>query len=396
MERFLRMPVFLLIVSLLLLAGCQTVEMGTAAAGGSLMLVGIDEKIDFIDGAAVRNPPGDGDKVMLFDISSPAEPRLAGSINLMNSIYGPPSNLIITPDEKLGLVTNPVDWVNEEGNWKAVPDNKLYLLDLENELALIDTVTVGKQPSGLDLTVDGSMLFIGNRAEPTVTVLAVGNKSARVIETVSVSAPVDAVSVTPDGKLAVFTMRSVNKIGFLRINGGTITYDAAEDITVGMGPYNVEVSPLGTVALVNNIGPTGGNDGHVDTVSVIDLTSEQPRLVDWVGVGDGPEGLAFSPNGKYAASVLINGTQSPRTPMAANKTGTFALLAIDGTRVTKLDEIEVGGMPEGVVFSRDSRYMYVGNFSTNNMTVLKLNGKTAVPVATIDLPGSPASMRGTM
>jgi YVTN family beta-propeller protein len=73
-----------------------------------------------------------------------------------------------------------------------------------------------------------------------------------------------------------------------------------EDINVGILPYNVAVAPKG-ISLVANSGVTGGNDGNADTVSVIDLTARPPHVIDNVSVGDGPEGLAISPDGRLAA-----------------------------------------------------------------------------------------------
>ena len=75
----------------------------------------------------------------------------------MNSIFGPPTNLGITPNGQLALVANSVDWVADGANWKSAPDDKLYVIDLTaSPPALIDTVAVGKQPSGISI----------NRPEP--------------------------------------------------------------------------------------------------------------------------------------------------------------------------------------------------------------------------------------
>jgi hypothetical protein len=40
------------------------------------------------------------------DISNREAPRIVASLPLMNSIFGPPTNLAITPDERLALVAN--------------------------------------------------------------------------------------------------------------------------------------------------------------------------------------------------------------------------------------------------------------------------------------------------
>jgi DNA-binding beta-propeller fold protein YncE len=191
-----------------------------------------------------------------------------------------------------------------------------------------------------------------------------------------------------------------NKVGVLHIRGETVTYDPGEDINVGISPDNVDVTPSGDLALVANSGVTGGNDGHADSVSVIDLTVDPPRVIDVVGVGDGPEGLAISPTGALAVVALIDGSQNaranPRTAWAAKKNGKVAVLEIRGKTVRKTGEVEVGGMPEGVVFSPDGRYVYVGNFLGRNLSILRVEGESVVDTGkTIDLDAGPAAMRGS-
>jgi DNA-binding beta-propeller fold protein YncE len=366
-------------------------------ASADLMIAGFDEKMGFEDGKMITSAPGN-DTVVVFDISNPRVPRITATLDLMNSLHGPPTNLIITSDEKLALVANPVDWIQKDGVWTNIPGHSLHIIDLEGTPKHLETIKAGNQPSGMDLTPDNKILLIGNRAEPTVSVIRISGKTAELIDTIAVTAPVDAVSVTPDGKRALFTMRTINSVGTLHISGRTVTFSEDENIPVGIEPYNVAVSPKGDIALVNNAGVTGGNDGNADPVCVIDLAAAHPHVIDWITVGDGPEGLAFSPSGDMAVSVLINGSQNaegnPNTAWAANENGTVAILAIDGKKVKKVQEIEVGGMPEGVVFSPDGEYIYIGNFTTDDMTILRV-GKAKVTDTgkVIKLNGSPASMR---
>src|SRR5436853_6238576 len=114
------------------------------------MLVGIDTKAVFADDGSVTLLPPGKDVVAIVDIGTdPAHPRIVSSLPLMNSVFGPPTNLAVTPDGTLGLVANSLDWVQDGANWKFVPDNKLHVIDLTvNPPTLIDTVTVGKQPAG--------------------------------------------------------------------------------------------------------------------------------------------------------------------------------------------------------------------------------------------------------
>src|SRR6202008_3005599 len=155
-----------------------------------------------------------------------------------------------------------------------------------------------------------------------------------------------------------------------------------------------QIPPDGKLAIVNNIG--GGQDGQVDTIGVIDLEASPPRVIDQVVVGDGPEGLAVSPAGGYAASLILNGTGgTPKTAFFRHEHSYVALLKIDGKTVRKVAEADVGGLAEGIAFSPDGRYLYVGNFVDSNIDVLRLEGDALTKVTSLPLPGPPASMRGS-
>ena len=58
----------------------------------------------------------------MVDIGTdPLAPKIVAIIPLMNTIFGP-DNLQITPDGKLGLVANSMDWATAGSTWKAVPE----------------------------------------------------------------------------------------------------------------------------------------------------------------------------------------------------------------------------------------------------------------------------------
>ena len=71
------------------------------------------------------------------------------------------------------------------------------------------------------------------------------------------------------------------------------------------------------------------------------------------------------------------------------------VLKIDGQKVTKVTEIAVGGLAEGVAFSPDGAYAYIGNFLDNDISILKINGTEVTDTGNkLKLPGHPASLRG--
>lgn len=86
------------------------------------MIVGNDEKVIWDEaGKAIFRPPGK-DTVSIVDIgTNPEAPRIVASLPLMNSIYGPPTNLAITPDERLALVANSMNWVDHHSSVAPAP-----------------------------------------------------------------------------------------------------------------------------------------------------------------------------------------------------------------------------------------------------------------------------------
>ncbi len=365
-------------------------------ARAQLMIVGNDEKVSWDDaGKPVFKAPGK-DTVSIVDISNREAPRIIANLPLMNSIFGPPTNLAITPDERLAIVANSMTWVQDGAGWKPAPDNKIYVIDLKaNPPTHIATVEGGNQPSGLAINARGDLALVTNRADNSITVLSIKQDEVKVVDTVPMGDSVAAVAIAPDGKRAFAVKFPAHKVAVLDINGDKVTYNKY-DMPVGLWPYNVDVTPNGKLAITADNGNAGGSDGHIDTVSVIDLEATPPRVIDRVVVGDAPEGFAISPTGAIAVAVLLNGSAGvPKNAWFANKNGKLAILKIDGTKVTKTQEIEVGGLPEGIVFSPDGKYIYVGNYTDGDVSILKVDGTTVTDTGKrLKLPGAPASMRG--
>ena len=367
------------------------------AARADLMIIGLDEKVTF-DGEGNRAFVAPGkDAIVVVDITNREAPRIVATFPLMNSIFGPPVNLAITPDERLAVVANSVTWVQDGAAWKPAPDNKLYVFDLKaNPPVQVGTVEVGKQPSGLAISKAGDLLLIANRADKSVSVLTIQGTDVKLVDTVPMTDEVASVAIAPDGKRALVTKFPAHKIALLEIAGQKVTY-GKWDMPVGQWPYNIGITPSGRIGISADNGNSGSPDGHVDTVSVMDLEATPVRVIDRVVVGDAPEGFVISPTGDVAVAVLLGGASVPKGPNGWywKRNGSLAVLKIDGKTVTKVGEVEVGALPEGAVFSPDGKYLYVGNYIDRDVSILKVDGTRITNTGKkLTLPGQPASMRG--
>src|SRR5207248_3234687 len=242
--------------------------------------------------------------------------------------------LSVSPSGAIALVANWLEPVVQGWGHRLEPDNKVFLIDLRaNPPAAIGTITVGKQPSGLAISPKGDLALVANRADGMISVLAIKGKDVLVIDTVTVGAGADqvsAVAITPDGKRALATKANANKVALLNIDGQKVTYDK-RDLPAGIFPYNIAVTPDGKLALTADTGNGGSSDGNVDTVSVIDLEANPPRVIDHVKVGDSPEGLVISPKGDLAITVEARGSNMKGAPHY-HPAGAVTVLKIDGKR----------------------------------------------------------------
>jgi len=366
---------------------------GVPAVAAPYLIVGNDEKLGTdAQGKTVVNPTGK-DTVLIIDLAKPEDPKIIATLQLENSIVGPPVNLAISPKGDIALVADSMTVAEENGTRKLVPTDKLFVIDMKaSPPKLAATLTGGKQPSGLSFSPDGKMAMVANRGDNTISVLSVNGTDVKITDTVQMPDSVSQVVFTPDGKRALATRFPAHKLSVLDIAGGKVTYTKI-DLPTGQWPYNVVVSPNGKIALTSDNGGAGSSDGSVDTTSVVDLEANPPRIIDRVVVGDGPEGLAVSPKGNLAVATILRGSNMKHA-FFYHKNGSLAILKIDGNKVTKTQDIEVGGLPEPVVFTPDGKYILAGNFLSNDFSILKVNGTRVTDTGKhFQVPGHPASAR---
>jgi DNA-binding beta-propeller fold protein YncE len=257
---------------------------------------------------------------------------------------------------------------------------------------LANTIVVGKQPSGLSISPSGKLALVANRADNSISVLSINGSDVKVIDTVAMGDSVSHAVFTPDGKRALVTKFPAHKVSILEIAGDKVVYNKL-DLPAGLWPYNVVVTPNGMLALTADNGGAGSSDGSVDTVSVVDLEAKPPRIIDRVVVGDGPEGLAISPKGGLAVAAILRGSNN-KNAFYYHRNGSLSVLRIAGKRVTKVQDVEVGGLPEAAVFTPDGKYVLVGNYLDRDFSILKVNGTKLTDTGKrFKVPGHPASAR---
>ena len=359
-------------------------------AVAQLALSANDNKAVLVDGVTtvVQNPPPD--TVTIIDLKS-SPPKILADVKAPTSVVGPPSSVAVAHDESIALVTAATK-IDPSDPKKVVPDNKVSVIDLKaSPPAVAATVEAGAGAAGVAINRAGNLALVANRNEGTVSVFTVAGKTltpAGKIELGDAKSGPSAVSFSPDDKSALVTRDGDNKVSLLSVDGNKVEY-TKRDIHAGLRPYPLDITARGDMAVVGNIGIGGGD---ADTVSLIDLQAKPPRVIDTVTVGQTPEGLKLSPDGRHVAVTVMNGSNKPKNSPFFNDNGLVVVLAIDGRKLTRVGEGKVGHWCQGAAWSPDSKTLLVQCMVEKEILVFGFDGKAVTPTGTLKIDGNPAGI----
>jgi DNA-binding beta-propeller fold protein YncE len=107
-----------------------------------------------------------------------------------------------------------------------------------------------------------------------------------------------------------------------------------------------------------------GGTGPDDRVSVIDLTSKPPKIVQSLTSGLGATTVRVSPDGKLA--LIANRTE-----------GTVSVFSVANKQLTPVGKIDLGNkasLPSGIVFTHDGKTALLTRGGDNMVSVLHIDG----------------------
>jgi len=345
-----------------------------------------------VDGARVMVPDAPPDTVTLIDLSA-RPPRIIAELNAPSSWSGPPQMVAVTPDESVALLSSSLK-VNPADPTMTTQDNKISVIDLKSSPpAVIKTLDAGLFPNGIAVNAAGTLALVTNRGDSTVSTYTISGTSVAPAGHISLQDKNCGPSMpafTPDGSTVYVSCTDTHKLAILSVKG-TEVRDTGRSVVANLRPVGIEITPNGDLAVVANIGngPTGG----VDTLTVVDIASPNPRVIDSVAVGIIPEGLALSPKGDYVAVSLINGTSFPKSNPFHHDENILKILLLTGSHLTPVAEAPVSPWCQGVAWSNDERTVVIQCMIEKQIEVFEFDGKKLTRKPSIKMSGGPASIR---
>jgi len=343
---------------------------GVTAAGAQIAVSMVDGKQKMVDGINTVTGNSGADGVTLFDFGT-LPPKRVADLPMPTSLVGPPMGAAVSPDETLAVVTA-AQKIDPQDARKTVPDNRVTVIDLKaSPPKVIETVEAGQGASGVSFSPDGRMVVVANRNEGSLSVFAVTGGKLSKTDTVKLGGPASGPShaaFTPDGRRLVVTRDGDSFVSMFDVKDGKLA-PGGPDITAGIRPYGLAISPSGTFAVVANI---GRGTGDFDTISVVDLTLKPARTVAFHTVASQPEALAVSLDGRWVAVASNNGSSRKSDSPLFNAHGSLVLFAVQGNTLVKKGEYPIGRWVQGIAFSPDSAVLAVQNTLESELQLFRV------------------------
>ena len=366
----------------------------TPEARGQIAVSGNDNKVQLVNGVVtvLANPPAD--TVSIIDLKS-SPPRVIGEVAAPVSVAGPPLSIAVTPDESLALVTasNKVD---PNDRTKQTPNNQVTVIDLKaTPPKVLASLEAGRGAAGVSINRAGTLALVSNLVDGTVSIFTIQGKTVTPAGTVEVGgskAGGGMVVITPDGKTALVSRNSDNKVSVLSIDGAKVEY-TKRDMVPGLRPIVMDVASTGAFAVVGHL--AGGATGDSDAVTLMDLTAKPPRVVDTVGVlGSTAEGVKISPDASVVAVVVHNGSNRPKESPFFNDAGKLLIVRVIGKTLSRVAEAPIGHWSQGATWSPDGKTILVGNMVEKDYWVFAWDGSTLKDTGQrVKMNGGPAAIR---
>ncbi|MGX5682878.1 cell wall-binding repeat-containing protein [Schumannella luteola] len=286
-----------------------------------------------------------GDQPRYIDFSNDSAKafvsNLSGdSVSVINTATATTVATIPVGDQPLGVAVTPDGTKAWVANWGSTT---ISIIDTATNTVSTTTTSGGSGPYAIVFTADGAFAYVTNYFNGVISKIEVATRD--VVDFYDYGGFPEGAALNPDE--SALYVADTNSDQLLKID--TATMEAVgSGIPVGDFPVSVELAPNGTELWVTN-----NSDGVSDTVSVVSLATDTE--VATIAVGGFPTDIVFDDTFAYVTSEDTNVVE--KISVATRQVVT---------------SIPTGDGPFGLAFSPDGRYLYVANENDDTVSDLGL------------------------
>ena len=308
------------------------------------------------------------------------------SLNVPNSVTNWVDGMDVSMDSKVAFVIDTrgslprsIDKIKSVRG-ELPKGNMLYAIDisdLENPF-LLDRIKVGEEPLSVDVNpVTGELLIINNDEGNDINLIQWNGNKFGALQSFAFDSGnynVTHANWHPSGKYFGATLEpKANKVAFFERSEGGIS-QIGKSIKVGSNPGPARFSKNGDYYVIPDLKWNNGYDAFGALVAVKFSKTGNHAVSSTFDVGQGPEGFAFSPNGKLIAVSNMGTNPMPMDhPMFGDK-ASITLLEFDedNGQFKFLDNKEWEGiLPEGITFDAKGDMIAVTSYDYLDLTERK-------------------------
>jgi DNA-binding beta-propeller fold protein YncE len=292
----------------------------------------------------------------------------------------------VSRDSRLALVTACLQFENG----KLVPADTVSVIDLSvpSNPRVVQTAHAGAGAMGVSISPNGKLALVAGSDSSTVTAFSISGHTLTRTDQLQLPEKTDPTDVifSRDGKTAVVVSRAGGKLILVNVNGDKIS-DGGKAYAPGLQPYGAVATHDGKYVINTNLGgslpPPGspppmrgrGAPHRPGTISMVNLASGD--IAASVDVGPTPEHVAMSPDGKYVAVVVANGTASVRSdPKWDAVLGLLKIYKVGDGTLTADGQADTGHWCQGATFSKDNKTVLLQCAGEREIEVFHFDGTT--------------------
>lgn len=318
-----------LVIALMLLAGCATVNEQKEGAGASSRRIYVANE--------------SSSSVTVLDAGSL---KVIGTVDPRNAWT---HDLALARDGKRLFATN-------------LASGRLSIIDTET-LVTIASIPTGSRCHVVTLTNDNRHAWVANIAEDDISIIDTG--TLRTLGSIPVGGGPTGLTFSRDGRFAYVSNQGATRLDAAvqlaahqhvdapgQVSHGTVaiietaSHRVIKSIPVGANPHFLVLGPDGRIWGTN----TGGND-----IYVIDPATQEK--IASLEVGPNPQQIAFAYRGMVGPNAYV-------TVGGGNK---VVMVSTDPRGLRILGEIPVGQAPDGIAANQEGTRLYVGHEVSNDL-----------------------------
>jgi YVTN family beta-propeller protein len=257
-----------------------------------------------------------------------------------------PLNIALSPSKKLAAITN-----------NGQSDQTIQLVDVDREM-ILDSIIIGKAWLGLTFSGDGKYLYASGGNDNIIIRYSIINNRLSSVDTITVGKawPVKislaGIAVDHDGKRMYTVTKENNSLYVIDLP----TKKILSQIPLGGEGYTCILSPDEKLLYISCWG--------CDKVLLFD--TDKQKITGSVAVGDNPNDMCISGNGKYLFVANANDN-------SVSVIDTKQLIVIETLNSALFPMSPSGSTTNSVALSSDEKTLYIANADNNCLAVFDIS-----------------------